>query len=357
MKGSHQSVQTVRKIAVLNFGGLGDNILFLPVITALKALCPDSHVSWITETRSRGIQDLLPQQVDVIFIATQGQSRIKLFLQLWKLLTQQKFDAVLSSGSSPFISLLLALTGIHIRIGYETGCLSKLLLTQAAPLYLNAYAAEMHFELAKAFAAVLKKSINDNIIAPKVTENVLKKLPPIDLPPKKWLAIHPGVSLASIQKNILKGWQPEKWCQLVQEIITRYPEHTILLLGGPDDEAIIQAIQVQLSTEQARQIYNYAGKTNTVGELASTLKQVELLVCVDSAPMHLAVALGVPIIALFAPTDPFKLLPGDIATQTVRRMDLPCQPCLFDKRMTSCDMPTCQDIPVDEVMSAISKMM
>ena len=122
-----------RRIALLNFGGIGDEILFTPVLREIRAFYPEAHLALILEDRSRAIADLLPGVDEVIPLNVQQPGRLALFGKLVALLRRGNYDAVVSSGSSPFIPVMLAATGIRVRVGYQTGPTSKLLLSAEAP--------------------------------------------------------------------------------------------------------------------------------------------------------------------------------------------------------------------------------
>ena len=93
---------------------------------------------------------------------------------------------------------------------------------------------------------------------------------------------------------------------------------------------------------------NLAGETS-LPELAHLYKNALMLITTDSGPMHLAAAVGTPVIALFGPTDPQRTGPyGD--GHVIIRIDLPCSPCLLKR----CPTKKCmQDILPEQVMAAI----
>ena len=351
----------IKRIALINFGGLGDAILFLPVVEATLKLCPEAKISFITENRASGIADLLPSGlVEVQTLNIQGKKRHQLFFELFQFLIKGHYDAVLSSGSSPWISILLSITGIPVKVGFDRGRLSQRLLTEAAPLNQNQYAAKMHFELARAFAKVLNRpnALEDLPAYPKSLNPKVfidEALPDLDAG-KKWVALHPGVSKASIQKNILKGWSVHQWVKLAESLNQFRPDIQLVLLGGPDDDEVVKAISKALPENV---LINLSGKTPTIKSLSAIFKQLSALVCVDSAPMHLAVALGTPVVPLFSGTDERKLIPESLLSFVASRPveEVPCRPCLFDKRKTSCPQPICLDIRLETVFDKVAQLL
>jgi ADP-heptose:LPS heptosyltransferase len=210
---------TIKKIAFINFGGIGDEILFAPVIEEVKRYLPQAHTTLFLEDRSRSVKDLLLAVDTVKELNIQGQSRVQSFFQLWNMLRSKYFDVVISSGSSPFIPILLFLSGIPVRVGFQTGGTSKRFLTVEAPLApkhdRKGYAAKMYFALAQSFLQWLLKDqytpmspVIPHLKQPTLEDQLWAKsiIQPDD--PAQKVLIHPGVSTISVQKNILKSWPP-----------------------------------------------------------------------------------------------------------------------------------------------------
>lgn len=360
--------QNPQRIAFLNFGGIGDEILFSPVIQAVCQAYPDAHLTLILEKRSRCIQELVLQLDGCIAVELQQRSKIQLFGHLLKQLQEGRFDAVISSGSSPFISVLLALSGIPVRIGFDTGLFSRMLLTEAAPLNRKTYAGEMYFALARTFLHAVKKPYQSKepiipklSVEPAVREQARQLLARYEpSPPRQRILIHPGVSHISVRKNILKAWPTRYWAELLAELPRRYPEANIYLLGGPDDAEAIEQLEAyceQLPGFCRSRMINLYGKTANLQELAGLIDLADLLISVDSAPMHLAVGFQTPVVAVFAPTDEKKLLPQSSLFQAAARQDLSCRPCLWDVRSSSCERPICLEVDPSAVLEKVALLM
>ena len=353
---------TFKKIAFINFGGIGDEILFAPVIEEVRKALPHAHTTLFLEDRSRSVKELLSQVDSVKELNVQGQSRMQTFLQLWRMLKGQYYDAVISSGSSPFIPVLLWLSGIPVRVGFQTGAVSKALLTVEAPLApkhdRKGYAGQMYFALAQSFLQWLLK----DQYTP--TQPVLPHLKRPSLEDLHWakgilrpdepggkILIHPGVSSISVQKNILKSWAPAHWSELTQKLTAE--GHRVYLVGGPDDRESVAEIE-RLLPQDLPGFTNLYGQTKNLRQLGALIVASDLLLCVDSSPMHLAVGYQKPLVALFGPTDEKKLLPAnDARFQAVTVSELSCRPCLWDVRNDCCDQPVCLNLPVETMLNAV----
>lgn len=371
-----------QRIAVLNFGGIGDEVLFSPVLDALKNALPDSRITMILEKRSAGIAPLLPQTAftgtrhsdSLITVDLAEFSRQELFFKLRHYLTSQKYDAVLSSGSSPFIAPMLFSTGIPYRVGYDSKPWSRFFLSKPAPLNTRQYASQMYFSLAQAFiqglyeqglftrqqyeALHLRRHGYPVLARPHLDDEQWAEavLSEFRIPKKQpVILVHPGVSLMSIQKNILKSWPAGHWVQFVRQAAHNHPEAAFVLLGGPDDEATITLIRETLVGQLPVNFHDWYGKTKSLGQLAALVASADMLVSADSAPLHIAVGYQKPVVAMFGPTDERKLLPPEGPYHAVVVDKLACRPCLWDRRMISCDNPVCLDVPVSSMLKAFEQ--
>jgi ADP-heptose:LPS heptosyltransferase len=132
---------------------------------------------------------------------------------------------------------------------------------------------------------------------------------------KKKVLLHPGTSRLAIEKGIIKTWPVADWIGLIKLMQSR-SDMVPILAGGPDDKEIIAEIEKGMPLGTA--LVSSAGKTKSLADLAALTKLCDLIVCVDSAPMHVAVGLGTPVVAMFAVTDENKLLPKDPKFKALR---------------------------------------
>lgn len=338
----------VKKVLLINFGGIGDEILFFPTIKSIKETYPNAKVYLALEPRSKSAKHLC-SAIDRVF-----KVNIKSAFKYWEILKflfkvwTRKFDVVFSTGSSKMVSMLLFLTGIKERYGYHSGVWSEKLLTKTIPLNKNQYAADMYHDLVKVVNpdAVCSIPEIDNVVIPEV--NCKKPL----------VVIHPGVSLMSIKKNIIKGWDEKRWAKLI-DMLLETKRYKVLLAGGKDDEEIIEKITFILNSTRTdfEDFKNLYGQTNSMQDFVSLIKVSSVMICVDSAPMHMAVALNTPVVALFGPTDEKVLIPNRENIRVLTVKDLECRPCLWAKRQTSCDTKKCLQIHTKEVFDAVEEMM
>ena len=323
------------KILFINFGGLGDEILFLPTIISVKKQFPDAEITLALEPRSKGVMSLTNIIDKTLFADIKGKNKYKELLKLLFKIWTNRFDMVISSGSNKFISMFLAATFIPKRYGYNSGKLSEILLTKAVRLNKNQYAAKMYHDLVRS-----------------VTE-INTELPQIDVSIKtteeNTVLIHPGVSLLSVKKGMIKTIPPEKWAEVVNKLADCGKK--VILAGGPDDKETIETIQRLVPAEK---YVNMFGKTKNLKELAELISSTEKFLCSDSAPLHVAVALGVKTYVIFGSTDDKKLIPQNGKVVPIKaNCNCDLQPCLWERRQTTCESLDCLKISADEIVNTV----
>lgn len=344
----------LKKILLICFGGLGDVILFYPLIKTVKDLYPDSKISILVEPRSKVVAEKNSNISKVITFDLKNKPKIKDYLSLINQLRSEKFDIALSMGRSPMVPVLLFLSGAKQRIGYSTNKL-KFLYTKCVELNENQYAAKMYFDLLKGLGIDTDKfnpvpEINICKSDFKWAEQFINDNK-IDLEKDKLVVVHPGASKISKEKNIIKTWSPIKWASLINHLLLK--DVKVILTGGPDDQEDISIILDNINNNSDLLINAY-GATKNLDQLGAILKFSDLLVCIDSAPMNVGIGVGVPIVAIFGPTNEKKLVPNNNDKFTPVRINLECTPCLWDKRQTTCENLSClKQLEVEHVLEKV----
>lgn len=330
-------MEKMKNILAINFGGIGDEIFFLPTLISLKKEFPDSRITLALEPRSKSVKDLTDIIDDMFLIDVKGKNKYTELLKLVFKARAGKFDIVVSSGGNKFISVLLWLTGIKERYGYYTGALSKKLLTKAVPLNKNQYACAMYHDLVTPLT-------EHKTYLPEINVPSQEKIP-------NSVLIHPGVSKISVQKGCIKTIPAETWAKVADMLIEKGKK--VMLAGGPDDNDCIEAIRSYLS-KKGRIFDDYYGKTKNLKDLAELIGKSEQFICSDSAPLHVAVAMKTKTFVIFGPTDDKKLIPQSELVIPVKADDnCPLKPCLWERRLTTCEHLDCLKITAEDVVNKI----
>ena len=341
---------TPQKVLTINFGGIGDEILFIPALEKIRALLPEAQITLLLEPRSKSV-DQVTNLIDqtITFDIKKKPLTPGDLLTLLKLLRAGSYDVVISSGASPQVAALLFLSGIPVRVGYGQGAnaIARMLLTHPVDLLREQYAADMYDDLVFGLSNYLQNK-KEQPTLPKsqsripriiLKEDSVKRMAdelaantkygatsggPLEEGlnrPTKIVLLHPGASAMAVAKGIIKHWPSQNWLALIERLAQINQSQSkdklpfdlrIILAGGPDDKDVIAALEAELDKAPGGRPANFesfAGKTKGLSDLAALMQASELIVCVDSAPMHLAVGLDKKTVALFGPTDPAKLIP------------------------------------------------
>jgi ADP-heptose:LPS heptosyltransferase len=296
-----------KKLLAINFGGIGDEILFLPTLESIRRRYPDLHITLLVEPRSASVREVTDLVDDIITFDIKKRPLLASdLLEITNLLRAGGYDLVVSSGSSTVVSILLFLSGIKIRVGYGTSKLSNRLLTNPVILNQQQYAVGMYHDLVRGLGIADPPGLPRAVVTPASLDRMRSMLKGSEL---TRVMLHPGTSRLAIQKGIIKTWPVDSWVELIDKL-RKQPRTQVILAGGPDDRAIVREILQNIQPDDYTFV-SAADWTRSFGDLAALMSLCDLLVCVDSAPMHLGVALQKPVVALFGPTDEKKLLPDD----------------------------------------------
>ena len=332
------SMEKIKNILAVNFGGIGDEILFLPTLISLKKEFPDAKITLALEPRSKGIKDLTDIIDELFLIDVKSKHKYKDLLKLIFLARKGHFDLAVTAGGNKFMSIILFLTGIKKRYGYDTGKLSEILLTQAVKLNKKQYACDMYHDL----------------ISP--VTNIKTNLPEIKLEQTtreaNSILIHPGVSKLSVEKGMIKTIPAQKWAQIIDSMLEKGKK--VILAGGPDDKDCIETIRATMKNASSENFVDCYGKTKNLMDLAKLIASCEKFVCSDSAPLHIAVALKTKTYVVFGPTDYKKLIPNsDLVVPILSNDNCKLKPCLWERRQTTCETLDCLNINIDSIVNTI----
>jgi predicted lipopolysaccharide heptosyltransferase III len=286
------------KILLLQLKRIGDLVLTTPAIVALRESLPDAH---ITLAVSNECAELLPaiSSVDRTLIARRNLRDLGLFSSV----AGKRFDYCIDFTRNDRSAFLTLLSGAHRRIAsYRVRDQSK----TRARLYTDLVGArvrDMH-------------TIDYNLaLLEPLGIRAASSAPHLDLPAtanenaaairRDWRITEPYVIFHPGSARREKLWDPVRWAKVIDHF-GQNNEIDVLLTSGPsaDEQALVAAI----TTRARRKVINLSGKTDLL-TLAALIAQAQLLVTVDSAPVHLAAATDTPQVILFGPTNPFHWHP------------------------------------------------
>jgi len=296
-KGDGSPMRTVpgiayHRILITRTDRIGDVLLSTPVIKALREKFPQAYIAMMVAFCAKDVVEGNPYLDEVIVYDKDGKHRS--WLQTLKFannLTKKRFDLAVVLHPTNRMHLLITLAKIPRRLGYDRKL--KFLLTQRkSHLKQEGHKHEAEYNLDMISDLGISGNVGDLFMPIKQeSERYVEELfkgegvSQID----KILAIHPGASCPS------KIWPTERFGQVCARLANLY-NLKILLLGGPKEIHLVNKIVAEY--KGSGEILNLVGKTS-VSQLASILKRCTLFISNDSGPVHIASALGTPVISIF----------------------------------------------------------
>jgi heptosyltransferase-2 len=383
------------RLLVRGVNWLGDAVMSTPALLRLREALPDTHISLLTPEKLADLWVHHPA-VDAVLMFTEQDSA----WSIGKQLRQQEFDAGLVLPNSPRSALELWLGRVPVRVGYAAAW-RRWFLTHPLPPRPGA------IQMRKRSPAEVKRLVRSH---PERPQPSTLNPQPSTLNPLRFASHHlhhylhlaaalganpaplaPMVALSDRESGLVaerfgfrpagpdaaprlalhagaeygpaKRWPGDRFAAAAVELHRRTGCHWVIL-GGPAETALAS----WLATEIARHapgpqpgagalpppapVSNLAGRTS-LRELAAALKACRVLLANDSGPMHLAAAVGTPVVVPFGSTSPELTgpgLPGD-TRQRVLRANAPCSPCF--RRQCPLDLRCLTGISVDQVVQAV----
>ena len=305
------------RLLVVKLADIGDVLTATPALRALRSSFPASHITVLVTPGSAAILSNLPYLDDIILFDKFRYDRpwdalrppsLAAAWDFFRSLRAGNYDTVLILhhlttrwGSLKYAALALG-SGAERRLGLDNG--RGWFLTRWAPDHgfgaeheveywldvaglIGAHTDDRRLEIAVGDAD--RQWAGEQLAADRPSANAVEPANAVE----RLIAVHPG-SGGFIPS---RRWPAERFAQVADALAERYAAQ-IVLVGGPGEEALAEAVAGQM---QARPL-NLAGKT-TIKQLAALLARCVLFVGGDSGVMHVAVAAGAPVIALFGPTN------------------------------------------------------
>ncbi|MBI5048547.1 MAG: lipopolysaccharide heptosyltransferase II [Deltaproteobacteria bacterium] len=354
------------KILIIKLGAIGDLLMTTPAIRALKKAYPTTHISLLAGKSSKmtvnGNQyiDELIECDDYIIYKARFLQKARYALSLFYLLRKKKFDAVIVFHRDWRFNFFAFLCGIPERVGFDRNGEGRFLTKKVMVIGIK-HNIDQYLEVVKAIGIHDDGRDMDFAIS-KEAENVADKMLQTGGVGKGDIVI--GI-LAGGASNIktdmpIKRWPLENYIELSNQMAADGCK--VILLGAesdrPNADAILKHVPEGLNRGRvSHNILDLTGKT-TLEETAAVMKRCNLIVAHDSGPMHLASAVGVPVISIFGPTDPreyYPLSPNSYYFWNVE--NIKCAPCYKDGEFPDCQNPICMNaVTVEQVYQKIGEL-
>ncbi len=315
------------KILIVKTSSLGDLFHAVPTVHLLKQAF-DAEINWVVNTEYTGLVECFTDVRKVIPFPRKGL--IKNMGVFKEVLQQETYDLVIDlqgllksafvcrmakrSKGAKILGPSFQREGAHFLYSAVVGRKDK-----------NRHAVNENLDVLR----YLDKS--DGPVEFPIT------FPAVDFP---CLDQHPVVVFAPCSRHAAKNWPAKRFVELGEKLNAQ-----IILVGAPDDLETCTWIENKLPEGAAT---NLCGKTSLL-ELGGVLQSADLVVTVDSGPMHMASAAGTPCLAIFGPTDPLRVGPFGEQHRILREADVQT----YSKQ----DMDSIRKVEVETVINTVKEML
>lgn len=333
------------KILIIKLRGVGDVLLATPVAENLKKNLPDSSVSFLVEEASRDVLVGNPYLDDIISFPRTSLARLRRSASLWRQwrflreLRARRFDCAIDLFGNPRSALMLLCTGSRLRVGFDFR-VRRAMYNLVVPRT-GARIHELDFNLL-ALQHLGVRIVNRRPLFPLTTASRSDA--------RSWLSRFPdGASVIGLAP--CGGWQAKRWplssfALLGDELAGR--GYHVVLLWGPGELRWVEEIARRMARPAS--IIPQMG----LGSLGAVMEGCRLIVANDSGPMHVAAALGTPVLGIFGPTDPELQGPVGPHHRVVWKRGLDCLGC----NRIECEENLCMsELAADDVLGAALEML
>ena len=338
-----------RKILIIKLRAIGDVIMATPVIANLRSAFPAASIDFLTERPSAAIVEGNPDLNRVIVLdraALKQQKptqRLQTYLRFIADLRQQSYDLVFDLFGNPRSALLTTLTRAPVRIGYRYRIRRFAYTCVVKPRGDRVHEVQTNLDALQAVNLPISSTDLRVVIDDASTSEITRY----------WQQNGLHIEKLVIGLNASGGWYTKRWplhsfAQLGDRLHREYGAR-ILLLWGPGEREDAENIQRLMSTESVM------APATTLKSLGALLQRLNLLVSNDSGPMHLAAAMGTPVVGIYGPTNPRLQGPWGDKNEVVTKTGLDCLGC----NGVTCRIEThdCMlALSVDEVLVVVRKL-
>ncbi len=337
----------MKRILVIKLRYIGDVLLATPVLHALRKRFPGAHLAMAV---NRGTEDVLkwnPDLNEVLVVERGGLAEQVRFLRAVR---RRGFDCVIDLTDGDRSAVLARCSAAPIRIGLneEHRWRGLLYTTVVQPGPATAHRVERDLEAVRPLG-----------IQPKAWPLVLQTSPQDDEDAARLLKEMAGESAFGGAKRLVmlqpgarywfKAWPAERFADLAGRLAEKYG--CLMVIGGDARERdLAEAIRAGARTS----VVSLAGQL-TLLQYAAVLRRCALFVGNDNGPMHMAAALGVPVVALFGPSNPAEWGPRGARVEVLYK-GLDCRRC-FHPTCTRGEENCMRQITVEDVWRAAGRLL
>jgi heptosyltransferase I len=306
------------KILILKPSALGDVVQALPVLRLIKRHLPASEIYWWIDSSLAPLIEGDPDLTGVVRFERRRWAAPLYWGEVWqsvRWLRQQAFDWVIDLQCLMRSGIFAWLTNGRLCVGLDEvregarGFYDHI-VRRPSPM---THAVDWYLSVLPVLGVPVEEEFHWLPERASVVASLRRQWPLNGAP---WIVLQPGGRWPN------KRWPVEAFSALVPRLASANPKCQFAILGGDEDRALGEAIA---RTNPARCL-DLTGRLS-LPEMVEWIRLSELMISNDTGPMHVAAALGTPVIGLFGPTEPRRTGPyGQL--DHVLQLNLPCVPCL-----------------------------
>jgi ADP-heptose:LPS heptosyltransferase len=313
------SAMEPRRILCLRIERIGDLLMTLPALAELRALAPHATIDLVVGSWNREIAQAIPgidrvETVDAEWLARgdEGLSPLGLIAQAmrWR---SRHYDLAINFEPDIRSNIALAAAGAARSAGFRSAGGGSL-LDVALDYDTRSHTADNAVGLVRAVLGKAAEGVESTLRIPESARETARQL----LAPLGG-GLKAGIHVSGGRE--IKQW-PEQRFREVADHLVRDRSAGLVLTGAPGDRAQIDIVRAAVPADRTIDLSN----GTDLLMVAAVLQQLDLFVTGDTGPMHVAHAVGTPIVAVFGPSDPRRYAPRGLRDVVVR-IDLPCSPC------------------------------
>lgn len=339
----YEEALKLKRILVIKLSSLGDVVLAVPSLRAIRKSCRNARITLLTDVRYRELFTGSEHVDEVISTDLKGRDKGFGLFRLARRIREEDFDISIDLQNNRKSHLISFLSGIPERYGYDNGKLGSL-LNHKIPLPRTEMGPVEHqgqvLNLAGITGLEKRLELFRSEEASFWADEFLKR---------NWVEEDRplvGINISASAKWTSKNW-PEGHLARLAKRLEKDLSARVLLLGTEGDREIASRIKKKGRISAVDSV----GKTD-LGQLVELIFRCDALVTADSAPLHIAAACGTPAVALFGPTDPARHMPPGKGVSVLRGGGS-CTACY--KAQCPKDNRCMRSISVKDVYAAVEK--
>ena len=307
-----------QRILLLRLERIGDLLMTAAAIADVHAQAPGAEIDLVVGSWNAELARALPgvthvETLDAAWLAREGAGvGLAALLRSAARWRRRHYDLAINFEPDIRSNLMLAVSGARRTAGFRSGGGGPV-LDEAADYDTRGHTVDNTRALvARVFGRAPSRLPQPLLIVPdRASHEAARRLP----------SRRPLVGLHASGGRTIKQWEPERFAEVAQRLIAERAA-TIVLTGSAADRNVVDPVRQRLP---AGSFVDLTGDLDLL-TLAAIIARVDLFVTGDTGPMHVAAAVGTPVVAVFGPSDPARYAPRGPHDQVVR-VDLPCSPC------------------------------